>query len=461
MELQLGSRVHIVGLGWGTTALAQVLAKKGYQVCASNYGDGSPTEQLIARSGNIRFEQFSDSLHEGVDTLVLSTAHPMTHPEVVSAESHGVSVLTYAQALSLLFNESIGIAVAGSHGKTTTSAWIAYTLTELGIDPTAMIGSTVRQFQSNARVGSSAYFVLEADEYQDKIALYNPRLAIITAIDYDHPDFFKTPQEYSEAFVRFATRVRAYKGDIVACWDTECVRTALGQIDGVISYGSDPSCTYSYQRYAVSGQGSSFTLLKNGVEIGLCTIGLPGIHNVANATAVFASCDRLGIASPDAILSALRTFEGTERRFEFRGRIGGTIVIDDYAHHPTEIRATLQAVCDQYPDKKIWCIFEPHTFTRTEALLDEFSKSFSLCDRAILLDIDGSVRELTGTVSSQDIVARMDGTHTYYAQNYDDAREQVRTHLSDIDVLVTLGAGNVWKIGESLVHESLLVNETV
>ena len=456
MSTHQKKRIHIIGIkGWGTSALAQLLAAQGNSVCGSDVPTYYRTQDLLSNKG-IGVEEFCDHLHDDIDEVVYSTAY-INHPEFQDALSKGIPTLSYPQRLAPLFNESYGIAVSGTHGKTTTTGWIAYVFRELGYDPCALIGSRVKQFSTNVLVGTSPYFILEADEYQRKLDMYDPSIAIITSIEYDHPDFFKKSKDYVDVFQKFAERVLK-SGIVIACWEPQGVRDALGFLasPNLITYGFDPALDYCARNITTSAVGHTFDVVFRKKLLGSCSIKLFGTHNVLNALAVIATCHTLAKGQHQRLFNAVHGFEGTARRYEMRNPIGTTIVIDDYAHHPTEIRVTLQALRNQYPNKQILCVFFPHTYSRTEKLFKDFITCFDSVDEVALIDIYGSVREQSGTVTSRQLVdainARGLGRVIAHATgSCAQTGEFIKGHIHAFDVLVTMGAEDIWKEWDSLL----------
>lgn len=454
IDFNVVKKIHFIGIkGWGTSALAQLLAQEGYEVCGSDSPEYFRTQDLLARNQKIRIEEFGEHIHEGVDAVIYSTAY-LKHPELDDAKKKELPLSSYPEALTPFFNKRKGIAVSGTHGKTTTTGWIAYVLHTLGYDPTAIVGSRIKQFESNVLVGSSDVFVLEADEYQKKLELYSPALAVVTSIEYDHPDFFKSYEEYENVFVEFALKTFE-KGSVIACWEDKGVRHALSnRLQKCIRYGFDHSLDYYADDITETKEGMSFSLIEQGREKEVVRIQLMGRHNVLNALAVYAACRQFGITDTKKICKALGDFEGTARRSEYRTPIGHTIVIDDYGHHPTEVRATLSSILKRYPHKKIWCVFWPHTYSRTQELFDDFVKSFSDVEKVVFIDIYGSAREQVGTVHSKDLVKAMNDRnagHALYGGSVQGAAELIKKNLSSIDVLVTMGAEDLWKTWETLL----------
>jgi UDP-N-acetylmuramate--alanine ligase len=350
-----------------------------------------------------------------------------------------------------LFNEKYGIAVSGTHGKTTTTAMLAEIFKVAGLDPTAAVGSLVKQWRGSTLAGRSEFMILEADEYQNKIGLYNPQAAILTSADWDHPDFFPTFEQYKKTFEKFVAKIPRH-GFLVVCGDrSETLEIGKSAKCKVISYGFGSEADMRIMNHELREGKQFFSLSAKGKKLGDFEIMLPGRHNVLNASAAIAMAHQFN-AKMEKIREALANFEGTSRRFEYIGQRNGAILIDDYAHHPEEIKATLQAAREFFPKRRIWCVFHPHTFTRTKALLSEFSQSFEDADRVIVLDIYGSAREVQGGVHSKDLVEKAKKYHrnVEYISTIDEAIEFLKDKISKEDFVIAMGAGNVWEVVEGL-----------
>lgn len=454
MAVARAKKIHFVGIkGAGMAGLAQLLAAKGVAVCGSDTNEEFFTDALLKEKG-ITVEPFSSRhITKDFDCLIASTAYGKTHPELIAAAKKGVPVVTYPQALSELFNTAFGIAVCGSHGKTTTSAMIAYLLVHLGLDPTAVVGSQIHQLGSNVAVGSSPYFVLEADEYQNKLSLYDPKMIVLTNIDYDHPDFFPNEKVYLKVFSDFAAKITDRR--LIACWDDPGVRKALMSVDAqrIVTYGWDPSYDYSGSNYRIENGRRAFSVARRGIPVCDTSLSLIGKHNASNALAALAFCDVLSLSPLSRAAEILEEFTGTARRFEYKGVHGAMTIIDDYGHHPTEIRATLHAARHQYPDKKIWCVFGAHTYSRTKVFLDQFGDSFHHVDRVLILDIYTSAREQEETITAQDLVTAINRAshNAVLTATKKKAIAEILAHEHEIDILITMGAGDVYKIADQLV----------
>jgi UDP-N-acetylmuramate--alanine ligase len=480
MGLNNYKKIYMVGIkGVGMTAIAQVLKLRGAEVTGSDTHEKFFTDEVLAKSG-IKFYEGFDAANlaaEKPDLVIYSTAYTDDNVEMAAAKKSGVAILSYPEALGQILKEGFGIAVCGTHGKTTTTAMLGFVLQELGGDPTVIVGSAVPQLGGNARAGSGKYVVVEADEYQNKFLYYFPRGIILTSAEYDHPDFFKTPEEYFDAFRKFVAKIPA-DGFLVACADDKNVKEIAAVTKcKIISYGltagdwrarlparqaknivqENDGNMPPHQKFWCGGV--EFEVFERGESRGIFKIQLLGNHNVANALAVIAVAAELGFgpstSSGTKLREALEKFSGAVRRFEIKGEVGGVLVIDDYGHHPTEIRVTLEAARQKYPDRRIWCVFHPHTFTRTKALLGDFAKSFGAADRTIVIDIYGSAREVTGGISSRDLVEaiKKEGSGTLYIPTIPEAADYLAREVKSGDVVITMGAGDVWRAGELLLEK--------
>ncbi len=454
MDLKTAKKIYFIGIkGAGMTAIAQVLKLRGAEVTGSDTHEKFFTDEVLEKSGIKFYESFDagNLAAEKPDLVIYSTAYTEENIELAAARKSGVAILSYPEALGKILKEGFGIAVCGTHGKTTTTAMLGFVLQELGADPTVVVGSSVPQLGGNARNGGGKYVVIEADEYQNKFLYFDPRAVVLTSAEYDHPDFFKTPEEYNDAFRKFVAKIPT-DGFLVACADDKNVlEIAKSAKCKIIFYGLAGG-EWSAKNIVARDDGMEFEVLEKGESRGIFKIQLVGEHNVANALAVIAVAVELGF-DLEKIREALEKFSGAVRRFEIKGEANGVLVIDDYGHHPTEIRVTLEAARQKYPDRRIWCVFHPHTFTRTKALLRDFSKSFGAADKTIVIDIYGSAREATGGVSSGDLVEaiKKEGKDTLYVPTINEAADFLAREIKSGDVVITMGAGDVWRIGEVLL----------
>ena len=456
VQFEPGMHIHIVGIGGaGMSAIARVLVGRGFRVSGSDMQSNSQTEALAAEGVKI-FVGHEASHVEGAALVVISSAIPSGNPELIASLAQGLPVLKRADLLGKLMDGMIGIAVAGSHGKTTTTGMIAHVLIETGLDPTVVLGGTLPELGGNGRFGNSPYFVVEADEYDRMFLGLRPEIAVITNIDHDHPDLFPTPAHYRTAFRQFS-ELLPRNGRLIICADdegaTELLRDlALDQVE-ITSYGLGnatrsgfvPAVRALDPRPNQMG-GNDFVVEIDGQTIGLARIRLPGLHNVRNALAAIIVALDLQIDFAQ-ICRALAEFGGVQRRFQVLGEVGGVTVIDDYAHHPTEIRATLQAARQRYPGRRIWAVWQPHTYTRTRLMAEEFAESFGLADRVIALDIYGS-RELDKRdISTAMVVSRMKHPNAVHIPERRQAADYLLERIRPEDVVLTLGAGDGDAVG--------------
>lgn len=446
--------IHIIGIkGWGTSALAQILKSRGNNVCGSDVPDVMPSDRVL-QSANIHVESFDTSvITSNVDRVIYSTGYDLKHPQILKSKELGIPLASYPEAVGELFNDRYGISVCGTHGKTTSSALLAYVLENLGADPTAIIGSYVEQLGSNARIGLSDYFVLETDEYQNKLQYYHPKAILLTSVEWDHPDFFSSKEEYRTAFRTFCAQDDI--GHIVACIDDEGVRDAIASASvKPHTYGESEDAEYRMTQYRVEGENTLFSIMHGVNVVGECSLNLIGKHNALNALGVIVLCDVLGIGSVTDITRAITAFKGTQRRFEYRGSKGAVKVYVDYGHHPTEVRVTLQAIRERFTKARLWCVFGPHTFSRTHALLDDFANSFGSADHVLVLDIYGA-RETKGDIHARDLTSAINAIshNAEYAGSIDGVIDMLNHANGEIDILVCMGASeDVWKVAEQFLQ---------
>jgi len=462
MDLAKIKKVYVIGIkGSGVVAVVQILNSMGIEVIGSDTHEKFFTDAVLQKLGIKYFEKFSAAnIPADIDLVVYSTAYNAeNNEEFRECLARKLPMKSYPEILAELFNQKYGIAVCGTHGKTTTSAMLADVMKKAGADPSAVIGSRVISWEGGALVGKSEFFVIEADEYQNKLRLYEPRATILTSTDWDHPDFFKDFEEYKKVFADFVEKIPktgflAVWGDSVATNEIACNARCE-----IIKYGfqEDNDVILSKSKIQISNQiqnpnFQSFRVLSSGKDLGEFETQLVGDHNLLNATAVIAVCHKLNL-DMEKVREAIKNFKGTVRRFEYIGQRNGAILIDDYGHHPEEVKATLKGARGIYPDKNIITVFHPHTFTRTKALLHEFAQSFSDANKVIILDIYGSAREVQGGVSSAelvDLINKYDMGKAEHIATIDEAVEYLKNKIGDQDVVLCIGAGNVFEVAEKL-----------
>lgn len=452
--LAIDAHIHLVGIGGsGMSAIAWHLLDRGLVVSGSDLRTND-TVVALAKAGARVFEGHADAHVSGADVVVISSAVRENNAEVRSAREQHIPVLKRADFLGYLMRGATGIAVAGTHGKTTTTSLIAHILLETGRDPSFIVGGQLPALGRNGRAGQGSTFVVEADEYDYMFLGLQPQIAVITTIEHDHPDLFATADEYLNAFRQFVGRLPA-DGTLVCRADDEGVRQLLRDLTPeklrVVTYGLGASDTPLDFRIAETQPnqlgGSDFVVLNQGETVGLVRIRLPGEHNVSNALAAIAVCLEVGLTMAE-ISQALISFGGVGRRFQVVGEVGEVVVIDDYAHHPTEIRVTLAAARQRYPGRRLWAIWQPHTYSRTRLLMDEFTRSFEDADRVIVLDVYRSRESDTLGVDASQIVAGMDHTYARYCAKREEAARFVLDRVRPDDVVITLGAGDGNEVGQ-------------
>ncbi|MCX6795751.1 MAG: UDP-N-acetylmuramate--L-alanine ligase [Candidatus Falkowbacteria bacterium] len=461
---------YFIGIkGVGMTMLAQFLTQQGVLVSGSDIPETFMTDKVLRRTGIRVFSGFQASQIQGADLIVYSIAYSKENNcEVAALGNFKKSlVLNFSQAVGAVFSSHDGIAVCGSHGKTTTSAWLGYILQKVGLNPNVLVGARVPQFNGSALSGTSKLFVAEADEYGNKLQYFSPQGVLLNNIDYDHPDYFKTKKAYLQVFIDFIKKIPPKGFLVVNVQDKQAIEVAKFCQGRVFPYalvnGKDEAEHWA-QKGILVGYGAT---LKDGQQYfkvfgqaGLFKTKLLGAHNVANALAVIAGALALGVEISE-IKKYLASFSGTARRAELLGKFNGVKIFDDYAHHPSEVQATVKAFREAYPDKKLVVFFHPHTFTRTKVLFKDFVKSFSGADFLGILEIYGSAREKQGGVSSRDLVLEIKQKNKItkqeqivkYFKDLKEAEFYLRESLQAGDLLLLMGAGDIFRVGEALVKK--------
>lgn len=453
MEIK-GRHFHFVGIGGaGLSAIARVLLEQGAVISGSDLAL-SPVAEALSRDGAQIWVGHRAEQVAGADLLVVSSAVPDDNVEVQAARATGIPVYRRPQFLGEMMNGHVGIAIAGTHGKTTTTAMIASILWEAGLDPTFIVGGVVSGLVTNARAGTGPHFVVEADEYDRTFLSLKPQVAVVTNVEHDHPDCYATFEDFRAAFVEFVTLLPS-QGLLVACWDHPVARE-LGEWRAtqglpVAFYGLSEGAAWQAEEVRPNfAGGSDFLAVRQGHVLGLVRLRIPGRHNVSNALAALAVCDALGVPFPTA-RSALTAFRGVGRRFEIKGEADGIVVVDDYAHHPTEIQATLDAARERFPGRPLWAVWQPHTYSRTLALHSEFARAFGQADHVLVLPIYASREQDTLGISSADVLDEMDHPDARLADSFEDAVVALATYARSGDVVLTLGAGDGHLVGEWLL----------
>ena len=442
-------KLHFIGIGGaGMSGLARIALTHGAQVSGSDEKDSSVLAALSALGATV-FSAHNAEHVQGADLIIYSNAISPSNSERVAAEKLNIPVYTRAQALALLMSESISIAVAGTHGKTTTSSMLTVALQACGVDPSFAIGGTISASGSNAHRGTGQYFVAEADESDGSFIEYKPFGAIVTNVEHDHVDYFATPADVTAAFEDFA-RTISPDGFLVYCAD-DAGSLALGRLKGSylsISYGENADSDLHIDQVELRAKGSRARALWKGKSIGHLELNVPGRHNIDNAAAALAVGLHLGLPTA-GLLAGLASFAGTGRRFELKGTVHGIRVIDDYGHHPTEIRVTLDAARRYAGDGRLLVIFQPHRYSRTQAFMSEFASALSVADDVTLLEVYAASEKPIPGVSSEAISQSM--TNGKYVPNFVDATDSIIDMAKPGDVIMTLGAGDVSSLGPIIV----------
>jgi len=439
--------VHFVGIGgMGMCGIAEVLANMGYGVTGSDAASSEITRHLEAAGCVVQYGHRADNLG-GADVVVVSSAIKGYNPEVEAARARQIPVIPRAEMLGELMRMKFGIAVAGAHGKTTTSTMIAAVMMAAGLDPTAVIGGRVNALGlANARWGKSEYLVAEADESDGSFLKLAPTVAVVTNMDAEHLDHYGNLDNIKRAFADFINRVPFY-GLAVLCADNPIVQSILPDVHKrFVTYGLGNQAHYRARHLRYQGLRTTFVVWRRAEELGEITISLPGAHNVLNALAVTAVCEHLGVPFA-TIAEALAGFEGIQRRFTIRGEVGGITIVDDFGHHPAEVRATLAGARAGFPGRRIVAAFQPHRFTRTRDQFDEFSRAFADCDVLLLCEVFAAGEEPIAGATSAALARAIEKSGRPPSVKYIARREDLAPYLGQLvergDMVITLGAGDI------------------
>lgn len=453
-----GARFHFIGAGGvGMSGLAQFLAEKHAIVTGSDQTATAVTERLGGLGANIHIGHDASNLGPEVQTVVASAAIREDNPELQKARQQGCAVYKYAQFLGELMGHFEGVAVGGTHGKSTTSGWLAYCLKQIGIDTNFIVGAEVLQLGGSAGSGDSEFFVAEACEYDRSFHWFRPKVACILNVECDHLDCYRDEAAIVDAFHQFALGAKA-NGLLVANGDDLNVAKVierLGDERTVVTFGFGPECTFSVRNIEQRGGACRFDVLQDGTLLGTTSVSLPGRHNLLNGLAVVATAVSMGI-EPQRILDVLGRFTGVNRRLMLKAQIDGITVLDDYAHHPTEVRASLEAVRQHYKPKRLFCVYQAHQYSRTQFFLDDFAASFSQVDEAIVPEIyfvrdsQASRSQVSAEILAEKI--RAQGTDAHYLGTFEAVCDYLEKKVNAGDLVVTMGAGDVWKVADEYIQ---------
>lgn len=455
IDLKNYKKLHFIGIGGiSMSGLAEILFNKGFDISGSDRTKSELTDYL-ERSGIKVFIGHRAENIQNRELVIYTAAIPSDNPELAGARESGIITAERSELLGAMMDEyEFSLSVAGTHGKTTVSSMLSEIFMLAGKNPTITVGGILQSINSNYKIGSNEYFIVESCEYHDSFLQFRPYSAIILNIEKDHTDYFKSMEQMYDSFHKFAARINK-NGILVINGEIENIDKVINNIDcRVITYGRDKQNDWFAENVRFDADGcSEFDACRENSRPIHIRLKVPGIHNVYNALAACALSAEHGISAEQAA-AGLLAFSGAKRRFEYLGSYNGASVIDDYAHHPTEIKATLNAAC-AHDINRLFCVFQPHTYSRTIALLDEFAQCFDKADEVVLVDIYAAREKDTGEVHSTDLAGKISerGVKVSYFAGFDEAEEYVKGLLQPRDMLITLGAGNVNLIGKKLVSQ--------
>lgn len=444
--------IHMVGIGGaGMSGIAHVLVEQGCTVSGSDLQKSTVTQKLEQIGVKIYQGHSSSYVQEGVDLLVISSAIPAGNPEIEQAGKMGIPVIKRGQMLARMVNQQQAVAVAGAHGKTTTTSMIYYALLGCGLDPTFIVGAELQANGANARLGKGELCVIEADESDGSFLDLKPFIAVVTNIEDDHLDYYKSFANLQTAFQEYLECVKE-DGFALVYGEDACVQKIIPHCTSrIVTYGEEQRQDYFMKNWQARGMGSSFEVYHDRDYIGRVELEVPGKHNALNALAAVAVCMELGL-NFEAACQGLKAFRGAKRRFHIMGQKRGITVVDDYAHHPTEIEATIKAARESYQDR-INVVFQPHRYTRTQLLGSKLGEALKGADLVVLTDIYAAGEEVIPGVSAGTVyeAARQDKTDVYYIASFEEIADFIVGQARDNDLIITMGAGDVWKLGEQIL----------
>ena len=446
--------IHFIGIGGiSMSGLAEILLEEGFTVSGSDSKESPLTKKLESEGAIIQYGQCAENISDGIDCVVYTAAINKANPELMEAVARKIPMLTRAELLGqLMKNYKTPIAVSGTHGKTTTTSMISHILLAADLDPTISVGGILKAIGGNIRVGKSETFITEACEYTNSFLHFYPKISVILNIEEDHLDFFKDLEDIRHSFHQFAALLPS-DGTLIINGDIDNYQEIYDSLDcNVITYGSSDMLDYSASNITYDEKGLvAFDLIKNGKVVDHIQLSVTGDHNVSNALASIATAELLQIPM-ETIKKGILSFSGTDRRFEYKGTFNGVTVVDDYAHHPTEIAATLTAARN-YPHDRIICVFQPHTYTRTKAFWNQFSDSLALADVVVLADVYAARETDTLGIHCEDLAddVRHKGTESYYFPSFDAIENFLLEECHDNDLVITMGAGDIYQVGEHLL----------
>jgi len=439
--------IHLIGIGGvSMSAIAQILINNGIKVSGSDTTMSAGIRQLMNLGADVSLSHDAKNI-QGATLVVYTAAIAQANVELVAARSNGIPCVERAVFLGQLMSEySVPIAVSGTHGKTTTTSMLACILLKANMDPTIMVGGNLKEINGNLHIGSKKCLVFEACEYVDSFLSFNPKIAIVLNLEPDHLDYFRDVEHIKSSFRKFMGKVPVDGFCVINEKEPNVMDAAKGITQRIVSYGTEQS-----DYYAANIDFNTFDIFCRGEKLGRIRLNVKGLHNISNSVAAFATAHTMGIEL-NAIIQGLEWFSGTERRFEYKGKLKDADIYDDYAHHPTEIEASLKTALSM-PHNRVWCVFQPHTYTRTRALEKEFILALSKADRLIMAPIYAARENPIEGVTSEKIAKNVE--NAIYFEDMEKIADHVRDNIQDGDLVITMGAGDIWKVGEMLLGKKL------
>ena len=457
--LQLaGKKYHFIGAGGiGMSGLAKLLLKNGAIVTGSDQEHSRVTDSLIAMGADIKIGHAAENLPDAANAVVISAAIKESNPELAAARQAGATVFKYAEMLGELMDNYSGIAIAGTHGKSTTSGWLSVTMDLAGKSPSFIVGAEVAQLSDSSGAGTSQHFIAEACEYDRSFLNIHPQIAVILNVEQDHLDYYKDIDDIIDAFAGFANGIKP-GGTVIVNGQDRNVAAVIKRLKpelNCLTFGLDWNCDFSAHNIDLIDGDYHFDIYHGTDHLGATSIALPGEHNIMNCLAVVAAATIAGL-TPAEILKNLSAFNGIDRRIMLKAKLNDITILDDYAHHPTEIKASLSAIRQKYAPKRLWCIFQPHQYSRTRFLLDDFAESFKLADITVVPDIY-FVRDTAAArkqVNAQVLVESIcrNGCQAMFIDDFGKICEHLKEHVTAGDLVVTMGAGDIWKVADEYIY---------
>ena len=462
-KITKNKKYHFTGIGGvGNSGLAKLLSRYGAKVTGSDSCDSEVIQHLRGIGVEVTIGQCRENINDKIDALVYSAAVKEDNPEIQAAKDLGIKTYKYAQMLGLVMDHFRGIAICGTHGKSTTSGWLSYLLTEANLDPSWIVGALIPQLGDSNAAGSGEYFVAEACEYDRSFHNLHPKVGVILNIEQDHLDYYKDEAEIIESFGKFACGcsedavIIANGADINVIRALEPVKDRLdAKKIKVETFGFGTKYDFSPANITERDGLSEFDVLYKSKNIGRAEISLPGHHNILNALAVVAAAFNAGV-EPAVIFENIGKFTGVDRRLMLKAQLKDITIMDDYAHHPTEVRVALRAVRDRYNPKRLFCVFEPHQYSRTRFLLDDFAQSFKLADMTVIPEIYfvRDTEQMKKQVNSEMLVGKITaaGSKAVFIPGFSNIVEYLKENVETGDLVLTMGAGNIWKVADEYIH---------